>query len=90
VASGEVAGGSEVTISVPSGEAWVVSSYGNYDHHLKTYDGTNSPIISLSARDSNEETANLADRPVFTSDLEPSIRNPECSSQAYALSGREI
>lgn len=87
-----ISGGGTSTVSIPSGEVWVVSSLsaggeGGTPGLLLRTDGMNDTESSLTG-DSTRAVSNAL-RPVFDSH-DPKYENTGCSSANYGLSGRQI
>jgi len=89
---GSVAGGGDVTLTVASGETWVLSSVGgpNLNMTWAATDGTTTALFAVGAGSTNGPVG-LDQRTVIDGDVgDARVDNNGCSSSTFVVSGREI
>lgn len=85
IETGSVSGGSSVTVTVPTGERWAISMYGDLTNlHLNAYDGTNTPRLVAQGSGGLQQVA------IFDDSVDPQLQQTACNSIPYYLGGREI
>lgn len=85
-----VSGGGTSTITVPSGEVWVVSqaawsTTGSNSAFLEMTDSTGTVLIRDVAPDKP-----FRGRPVFDDSHDPQLNNTSCSTETMSIFGREV
>lgn len=84
-----VTGGGSTTVSVPSGETWVISSYTAIGTSGTGRLGRTDGTITGDQIAGKGAGGQLTERPVFDGH-DPVLENGDCNSKAMGLSGREI
>lgn len=91
IETGSTAGGGTTTVTVPSGEVWVISGEVGFQNRMAFgfNDGTNSTAGTFMTS-SADSRANLQSRPVFDDSVDPFIENTNCSNEPHIVTGRKI